>query len=74
MATTIKATEVLSGMEFTFTITSNKFKVSKVTDKRISWFVNPHKSGCGINIMKVAWVSIKQFQEGIDEGIYILNN
>jgi len=69
----MKAIEVLVGMEFTFTITGKKFQVSKVTDKRISWYVNPHTSNWGNNIMKVAWVSMRQFQEGIDEGVYILN-
>lgn len=68
----MKATEITVGTKIIFTPTGREFAIAKVTDKRISWFTNPHKSSWGRNTMKMAWVSIRQFQEGLDEGAYIL--
>ena len=70
----MKATEVLAGMKFEFTITGNVFEISNVTDKRISWHTQPHKSHYGINTIKKVWVSMRQFQEAIDKNVYILKN
>lgn len=68
----MKATEITNGMTFLFTPTGKEFKVAKVTDKRISWYVDAHKSGWGRNTMKMAWVSIRQFQNGLNSGAYKL--
>lgn len=68
----MKATEITKGMSFIFTPTGAEFQVAKVTDKRISWYVDAHKSGWGRNTMRMAWASMRQFQDGLNSGAYKL--
>ena len=66
----MKATEITKGMTFLFTPTGKEFQVAKVTDKRISWYVKVHKGGNGINTLRIAWTSMRQFQDGLNSGDY----
>lgn len=69
----MKATEITKGMVIIFESSGYKreFTIEKVTDKRISWYTGfEHKSGYGVNTMKMVWCSIKQFQTGLDNGTY----
>jgi hypothetical protein len=69
----MKATEIKAGQKFEFTPTNVVFEIANVTDKRISWYTgHAHKSGWGVNTMRMAWTSIKRFQSGIDNGTYIV--
>jgi hypothetical protein len=70
----MKASELTPGTKVTFTPTGMTFEIAKVTETRISWYVGfEFKGGTGKNTMKMTWCSIKDFQEGIDEGSYIIN-
>ncbi len=60
------------GMTFIFTATWHEFKVARVTDTNISWYVNQHKGGNGINNLKTAWMSLKRFNAAIKRGSYII--
>lgn len=66
----MKATEITAGTKVVFTPTGMEFEIAKVTETRISWYVEAHKSGWGKNTMKMAWATMKQFQRGIDNGAY----
>ena len=75
----MKANEIKEGMLIIFTSKdypeyNGEFTIHKVTDKRISWFVKPHKSSWGKNTMKVVWTSIDKFQKGLDDGTYKIKN
>jgi len=67
----MKATEITIGTKVNFTPTSNIFEIAKVTETRISWYVGFNfKGGNGINNLKMAWCSVKQFQSGLNSGTY----
>jgi hypothetical protein len=58
-----------------FAPTGAEFKIAKVTEKRVSWNVGfNYKGGTSKNILKMAWVSLKSFNKGIKDGIYIIRN
>lgn len=70
----MKASEIQKGMTIIYTSNdypqfNNEFVVENVTDKRISWFTG-HPTRSNKNIMKMAWVTKKQFQSGLDSGAY----
>lgn len=61
------------GTEFIFVPTGVKFKIEKVTDKNVSWYVGfEYKGGMGKNTLKMATQSLKRTNEGIAKGTYIL--
>ena len=63
--------EITIGTKVVFTPTNVEFTLAKVTETRISWYVNEqYKGGSGINNLKMAWVSVKQFKNGIKSGSY----
>jgi hypothetical protein len=64
------AKEIEVGTVIEFTPTHSQFVIAKVTDKRISWNTVAHTSSWGKNTMRMAWASMRQFQKGLDEGIY----
>lgn len=69
----MKATEVKKGMKFLFDVEGYKniFTIEKVTDKRISWYNgHPQKSSWGKNTLRMTCISLKQFQSGLDKGVY----
>jgi hypothetical protein len=69
----MKASELTTGAKITFTPTGKVLTISKVTEKRISWYVGfVFKSGYGKNNLRMTSTSINIFQKGIDDGIYIL--
>lgn len=58
---------------YTFTPTGEDFKLAKVTDKNVSWYVGfEFKGGTGKNTLRMAGTSVKRFQSGIDKGVYVL--
>ena len=61
------------GQTYIFTPTGKEFKIAKVTDKNISWYVGfEFKGGNGINTLRMVHTSVKRFQSGIERGVYIL--
>lgn len=68
----MKIEDIKAGIEIKFTPTGNIFKIAKVTETRVSWYVNHHKGGTGKNILKMVWVTKEKFEKGIKNGSYIL--
>jgi hypothetical protein len=69
----MKATDLKPGMKVTFTPTGKVFEIAKVTETRVSWYNGfAHKSSWGKNTIKMTWVTLKEFQRGIDSGAYIV--
>jgi len=67
------ASKVKTGQKFEFTPTGKVFEIAKVTETRISWYIGQTvKSSWGVNNMRMAWASMKQFQSGLDKGSYKL--
>jgi hypothetical protein len=65
--------EITIGTKVVFTPTNVEFTLAKVTEARVSWYVgNTFKGGNGINNLKMAWTSIKDFKNGLDKGTYKL--
>lgn len=67
---TLQATEITAGMKFTFTPTGNIFTINNVTQNYIIWRVNPHRGGRGENILRTTRLTFRQFQDGLNRGIY----
>lgn len=62
---------IQSGTKILFTETGKHFILSKVTEKNVSWETGfTYRSGNGVNLMRMAWTSRKQFEKGIDKGAY----
>lgn len=60
------------GQEYKFAPTGKIFRVAKVTDKRVSWYLGRILlSSWGKNEMRMAWTSIKNFENGINKGLYL---
>ena len=72
MENTITANDLKAGMRFVFTPTGREFTLAKVTDTRASWYTEPMKSSWGRNTMRMTWVTLRQFQEGINSGAYVV--
>lgn len=73
MIQTMKATELQPNQKVKFTPTGVVFTIKKVTEKRISWWLGfVTKSGHGINNLRSTSTSIRIFQQGIDDGTYII--
>lgn len=69
----INSNDVKKGMKFYFKPTGVSFEIAKATATRLSWYTGLEvKSSWGRNNMRMAWVTRKQFQKGIDNGAYIL--
>lgn len=67
----MRAEELKPGTIFLFTPTGEPFKIARVTEKRISWYLGfTATSSWGKNQMRLTWTSLKHFQEGIDKGAY----
>ena len=65
------ASDLKPGMKIEFTPTGHIFEIAKVTETRISWYVGfEYKSSWGKNTMKMTWVTLKTFQQGINSGTY----
>ena len=49
------------------------FEIAKVTETNVSWYVGFNfKGGNGKNNLKMAYISLKRFNEGLANGIYII--
>lgn len=59
--------QIKKGDKF-FTPTGVTFKITEVTDNRISFAIK--SSFWGRNRIRLAWCTKKQFQKGIDKGQY----
>lgn len=67
--------ELKKGMRFKFEPTGVVRKIEKVTEKRVSWYTGfASVSAYNKKIERMAWVSVNQFQKGIEDGIYTLVN
>lgn len=66
-------TQITAGQKVTFTPTGMRFEIAKVTSARISWYVEPSKSSYGKNTMRMAWITVNQFNDGLAKGIYKVN-
>ncbi len=67
----MSATDLKSGDKIQFTPTGRVFEISKVTDSRISWHLGfSYKGGNGVNNLKMTCITLKSFQEGLDDGSY----
>lgn len=66
-------TDLKKGQVFIFTETGVKFKIEKVTDKRVSWYTGyARNSAYNKRIERMAWVSKSTFIEGINTKVYVL--
>ena len=63
--------ELKSGIKFSFTPTGKIFTLANVTEKRVSWYI-PFEYMANKNKMRMAWISRKDFEEGINTGDYQL--
>ena len=69
----MRAEDLRIGQRIKYTITGKEFDIARVTDKRISWYVGfIYPSSYKKMSMRMAWVSIKQFQKGLDSGMYVI--
>lgn len=64
-----------SGTLIRFTKTGKEFKLEKVTDKRVSWYVGfEFKGGSGKNIMRMTSTSLRLAEKWVSEGAWIILN
>lgn len=69
----MKASELKPGQHFIYTPTAAQFTIKSVTEKRISWWLGfVTKGGQGVNNLRATSTSISIFQEGIENGVYII--
>lgn len=67
--------DLKAGQTILFTVTGVEFKLAKVTDKMVSWYVGfEYKGGCGKNTLRMASTTLKRFNKGIEEGSYKILN
>lgn len=64
--------QIQAGAKVTYTPTGKMFRLAKVTATRVSWYVDACKSSWGKNTMRMTWCSLKQFQQGIENGTYVI--
>ena len=64
---------IVKGQKVEFTPTGMIFEIAKVTETNISWYVGFNfKGGNGKNNLKMAYTSLKKFNQGIQNGTYII--
>ena len=76
----MKAIDLKPGQKIHFSIVSkynghyeSDFVIAKNTGKIISWYTGfVHKGGFGKNKLRMAWTSVKKFQDGMNRGVYTL--